>query len=258
MDPKLSIVFPAYDERERLPSTLERIAEWLGERCREVEIVVVDDGSKDGTGEVAGETARRLSLPLTLLRHEPNRGKGFAARRGMLAGRGDALLLTDADLSVPIEHLEAFEAALAEGPDAVIGSRHLSGSDIAVHQPLLRERLGSAFRVIAGALVAPGVSDFTCGFKLFRRAAAREVFGRQRLSGWGYDVEILVIARRLGLTVRELPVSWFDDRRSRVRLGRDVVRSAVDLLRIRGNDLLGRYGPGASVTATELERESRT
>jgi dolichyl-phosphate beta-glucosyltransferase len=253
----LSIVIPAFDERERLPASLDRIAAHLGERLPAVELLVVDDGSRDGTGAAARERAEALGLRLRLLRHEPNRGKGYAARRGMLEARGAAVLLTDADLSVSIDHLERFEARLRRGADAVIGSRHLPGAAITVHQPGFRERLGAGFRSLASRFVVPSISDFTCGFKLFERRAARAVFERQRIDGWGYDVEILLIAHRLGLELAEEPVVWRDDDRTRVRLVRDVVRSAAELLRIKWNDWLGRYAPSpAAAPAGEVGSES--
>jgi dolichyl-phosphate beta-glucosyltransferase len=243
--PALSIVIPAFDECERLPASLARIAEHLGAERGAVEVVVVDDGSADDTAGAAERAGAAHGLSLRVLRHAPNRGKGFAARRGMLDARGAAILLTDADLSVPIEHLGAFRDRLAAGARVVSGSRHAPGARIAVHQPAFRERLGGAFRGLAARLVAPGISDFTCGFKLFAHDAAREIFGRQRLWGWGYDVEILFIARRCGIAVEEAPVEWRDDRRTRVRLWRDAPRSLLDLLRIRWNDLRGLYAEPA-------------
>lgn len=243
--PALSIVIPAYDEAPRLPATLAAVAGHVRSRELDAEILVVDDGSRDATADVARRHGADHALALRVLGHAPNRGKGYAVRVGMLAARGDAVLLTDADLSVPLDHLDAFRERLAAGADAVIGSRRIAGARIAVHQPPQREWLGGVFRGLAAFAVAPGTSDFTCGFKLFTREAARAVFARQRLWGWGYDVEILFLARRLGLRVAEAPVTWSDDRRSRVRLWRDVPRSLADLARIRWNALRGRYdAPG--------------
>lgn len=247
-------MIPAYNESQRLPETLAVFARHLGDRRESVEIVIVDDGSADDTGAVATASARDLGLRLSVMRHTPNRGKGYALRRGMLAARGRTLLLTDADQSVSIDHLERFERRLAEGNHVVIGSRRMHGSDIAVHQPALRERLGSVFRGIASIFVVPGISDFTCGFKLFEREMAHEIFSRQRLWGWGYDVEIILIARRVGARLVEEPVRWEDDERTRVRLVHDGLRSFADLVRVRWNDLLGRYGPGAPAVVSPEER----
>ena len=239
--PVLSIVIPAYDEAQRIERALRSIASHFGDRRTEIETLVIDDGSRDGTADVAERVAGEIGLPLRVHREARNRGKGFAVRRGMLDARGDAVLFTDVDLSVSIDHVDRFLVRLGEGADAVIGSRRAPGANIARHQPALRERLGTAFRNLARLLLVPGISDFTCGFKLFSREAAQRIFPRQRLWGWGFDVEIALIAKRQGLRLVEEPVEWIDDARSRVRLGRDVVRSALDLVRVRWNDLLGRY-----------------
>lgn len=237
----LSIVLPAYQEADRLRDSLERIAAHLGERSAQTELIVVDDGSADATGDVARSAGAELGLSLRLLRHAPNRGKGFAVRRGALAARGSAVLVSDVDLSVSIDHLDRFLERLAAGAELVTASRRIPGAQIALHQAPLREWLGAAFRGLATLLLVPRVSDFTCGFKLFSRRAAREIFVRQRVWGWGYDVEILFIARRCGIRSAEVPVTWRDDPRSRVQLIRDIPRSLVDLARIRWHDLCGRY-----------------
>jgi dolichyl-phosphate beta-glucosyltransferase len=240
--PELSIVIPAYNEAERVGPSLGKIAAHVAHRGPAVEVLLVDDGSTDGTEAAARAAAGKLGLGINVLRYVPNRGKGHAVRAGMRAARGRAVLFTDTDLSVPISHLDRFEARLAGGDaDIVIGSRRAPGAQIVRHQPAARERLGTAFRDLARLLLVPGISDFTCGFKIFRRDAAQAVFGLQRLSGWGFDVEILLIAHRLGLRVVEEPVEWADDTRTRVRLGRDILRSAFDLVRIRWNDLRGHY-----------------
>lgn len=243
--PSVSIVLPAYNEAERIGPSIARIAAWLDGRGGDAEILVVDDGSEDETGAIALREAGRLGVPLRVLRHTPNRGKGHAVRIGMLAARGRAVLMTDVDLSVPIETLDGFLERLGTGADVVIGSRRTAGARVVRHQPALRERLGAVFTGLAGLLLVPGIDDFTCGFKLFRREAAQAVFAQQRLDGWGFDVEVLLIAHRLGLSTVSAPVEWTNDERSRVRLGRDILRSAGELLRIRWNDLRGRYGPGA-------------
>lgn len=239
----LSIVIPAFDEASRLPASLYRIAEFLADRRNTTEILVVDDGSRDDTRRAAEEASARLGLRLRTVSHARNHGKGRAARTGMLAATGDRLLLTDADLSVPMEFLDVFLARCDAVADMVIGSRHLAASILARRQSPMRERLGAAFRTIAASAVAPGISDFTCGFKLFRRAAAARIFGLQRIDGWGFDVEICVIARSLGLVIAEEPVTWTNDPGTRVRLVRDVLRSGSELARIRWNMLRGRYQP---------------
>jgi dolichyl-phosphate beta-glucosyltransferase len=233
--PDLSVVVPAYNEAARLPRTLERIEEFL--RGRRYEIVIVDDGSTDGTVEAARAAARR---ELVVLRNEGNRGKGYSVRRGMRAGRGARRLMTDADLSTPIEELERLERALDAGHDVAIGSRALEGARIEVRQPWYRENMGRLFNVFVRALALPGLRDTQCGFKLFSARAAEAVFAAARLDGFSFDVEALFIARRLGYRIAELPVVWRNDAATHVGLGGGF-QAFPDLLRIRLNQLRGCY-----------------
>lgn len=223
------------NEAERLPRTLERIATHLGGRRGTWEIVVVDDGSRDRTAE------RAEAAGATVLRNEANRGKGYAVRRGMLAARGARRLMTDADLSTPIEELERLGARMDEGHDVVIGSRALPGARIEVRQPWYRENMGRLFNLFVRALAVPGVMDTQCGFKLFTAAAARDVFSAMRLDGFSFDVEALFLARRKGYRIAEVPVVWRNDAASRVSLVRGFL-AFPDLLRIRANAWTGRYG----------------
>lgn len=233
----LSIIVPALDEEVRLPATLRRILDWADGQRRRVEIVVVDDGSADRTAEVAVE---RGDSRVRLLRLPANRGKGAALRAGVAASRGAFVLVTDADLSTPIEEAAALLAALEAGADVAIGSRKMPGATIVVHQPWLRERLGKVFTWLARQLIAD-VSDVTCGFKAFRGAAARDIFSRVRVYDWSFDAEVLLLATRLGYRLREVPVRWADCAGTKVRLGRDVLRSLEGLARIRLNAARGRY-----------------
>jgi dolichyl-phosphate beta-glucosyltransferase len=231
-------VIPAYNEALRLPATLARVREHLAARGLGHEIVVVDDGSKDETAAVAragGDVVR-------VLRHEPNRGKGYAVRRGMLAARGERRLMTDADLSTPIEELARLEAEIDRGFDVAIGSRAVAGARIEVHQPAYREAMGRLFNVFVQALLLPGLADTQCGFKLFTAVAAEAAFGPCRLDGFSFDVEALYVARRRGLRVAEVPVVWRNDAATRVGLGGGSAAFA-DLLRIRLLALRGAYGP---------------
>ncbi|MCU0257115.1 MAG: glycosyltransferase family 2 protein [Vicinamibacterales bacterium] len=241
--PVLSIVIPALNEAARLPRTLQRIAEDLEASHESHEILVVDDGSTDGTADAA---VRTLGPAVTVLRNDRNRGKGYSVRRGMLAAAGARRLMTDADLSTPIEERHALGVRLDAGDDIAIGSRALPGSRIEVHQPLLREGMGRAFNVFVRLLAVPGVRDSQCGFKLFTAAAAQAVFSRCRLDGFSFDVEALHVARRLGLRVAEVPVVWRNDAASRVTLVRGAAAFA-DLLRIRLNASRGRYGRGSGL-----------
>jgi len=232
--PALSIVIPAFNEAERLPRTLERIAAHLAGGGSGGEVLVVDDGSRDGTAE------RAEAMGATVLRNGANRGKGFAVRRGMLAAQGRRRLMTDADLSTPIEELDRLAARMDEGYDVVIGSRALPESRIEVHQPWFRENMGRLFNLFVRGLVVPGIRDTQCGFKLFTAEAARAVFSAARLDGFSFDVEALFLAARRGYRIAEVPVLWRNDAASRVSLRRGFL-AFPDLLRIRANQLAGRY-----------------
>jgi dolichyl-phosphate beta-glucosyltransferase len=238
-DPSLSVVIPAYNEISRLPATLAHLREWLSTRDGETEILVVDDGSTDQTAEAAREAGGE---GLVLLRHEPNRGKGYAVRRGMLAARGRRRLMTDADLSTPIGELSRLEEELDEGADIAIGSRAIAGARIEVHQPAYREAMGRLFNRVVQTLLLPGLQDTQCGFKLFSASAAEDAFGACRLDGFSFDVEALYVARRRGLRIVEVPVTWRNDAASRVSLGGGGA-AFVDLLRIRLLAWRGAYGP---------------
>ena len=237
--PALSVVIPAYNEALRLPATLARVRGHLVAQGVDHEVLVIDDGSTDGTAAVAGAAGDQVRV----LRHEPNRGKGYSVRRGMLAARGSRRLMTDADLSTPIEELANLEAALDRGFDIAIGSRAVAGSRVEVHQPAYREAMGRAFNALVQALLLPGLHDTQCGFKLFTGEAADAAFSACRLDGFSFDVEALYAARRRGLRIAEVPVVWRNDAASRVSLGGGGA-AFVDLLRIRFRALRGAYRRG--------------
>ncbi len=237
--PHLSIVIPAYNEEHRLPPTLARIVAWIGEQDFACEVVVVDDGSRDATADAARRALAGVAH--RVLVHETNRGKGAGLATGMTDARGEYVLMTDADLSTPIEELPKFLAVHATGIPVVIGTRKTKGANVIRHQSPLRERMGRVFTLLSNLLVCPGITDFTCGFKCFRADACREIFSRQREEGWAYDTEVLYLARRLGFEVREVPVSWTNDPSTRVRLLRDAAGSFMGLLRIRGRAIAGMY-----------------
>ncbi|GMV38398.1 MAG: hypothetical protein AMXMBFR64_01140 [Myxococcales bacterium] len=228
---KLTVVIPAYNEAERIGPTLDRIIAWLAENIRDYEILVVDDGSTDSTTDVV---ARRMqhTHQVRIVRNPGNRGKGWSVRRGMLDGEGDHLLMTDADLSTPMEELHHLAPHISTH-DVVIGSRATQGARILRHQPIYREWMGKVFNRMVQAIVLPGIVDTQCGFKLFRREVARDVFARVTTPGFGFDVEALYVARRLGYTIAEVPVVWIDDPATRVNAIRDSARMAADLVRIR-------------------------
>lgn len=229
----LSIVIPSYNEEKRLPGTLDRILEWLGPKhLKFQEVIVVDDGSKDGTAEVANHYSKPPS-PVRLLHNPGNRGKGYAVRHGMLAAEGDWILYTDADLSAPIEEVEKlYSAAVAQNAVIAIGSRAIDRSLVAVHQTVFREYSGRFFNRVMRMLTGLPFHDTQCGFKLFRSAAAMEVFSRQEQDGFSFDVEDLVIAKKLGLRAIEVPVRWSNVEGTKVTLAQGI-RSFTDLLKIR-------------------------
>jgi dolichyl-phosphate beta-glucosyltransferase len=237
----LLIVVPACNEARRLPGTFPRLIAYAANRSEPAEVIVVDDGSDDGTGEIAASLGEPYPF-VTVLRSGRNRGKHNAVRRGVLAPRFSHVLFTDVDPSTPIEETAKLGAALAAGTDVAIGSQRLAQSDIQVQQPWLRELAGRTFSGLVALLLLAGIHDSQCGFKAFRRRTADEIFGRQRLDGFGFDAEVLWLARRLGFRVAEVPIVWRDDHRTNVRLVRDSGGMLPDLGRVRLNAWTGRYG----------------
>jgi glycosyltransferase involved in cell wall biosynthesis len=232
----VSIIIPAFNEEKRLPSTLATVKGYLATSSWEFsEIVVVDDGSRDATAEVARAAGVRV------LRNPGNRGKGYSVRHGMLEAKGDWALFSDADLSAPIGELETlWAAAEREGAPCAIGSRALDRSLIGVHQPAFREQMGRVFNLLMRLETGLPFHDTQCGFKLFQTSAAREIFRRQRLDGFGFDVEVLFIAKRLGYRTLEVPVRWNDVAGTKVSmlLG---AKGFLDPLKVRWNGLTGKY-----------------
>ncbi len=234
----LSVVIPCFNEEGRLGRTLERIRDHLAGRQIDHEIIVVDDGSTDGTRRVA---AAFPTVRLTSIR--ANRGKGFSVRQGMLLAQGDLVLMTDADLSTPIEELDRF-LRLVETADVVIGSRALPGA--AVQTVWYRKLLGRLGHLMIAALAVRGITDTQCGFKLFRREAVAKVFPKQTLERYGFDFEVLFLAQRQGLRIHEEPVRWVNDPLSKVRW-RDYPGTLAEVLHVAWNRVRGDYGPARAV-----------
>jgi dolichyl-phosphate beta-glucosyltransferase len=244
----LSVIIPAYNEEQRIGETLRVVHAYLQRQPYPAEIIVVDDGSQDGTAAIV--RACHGWLPsVHLLQNGRNRGKGFSVRQGFLRARGEYLLFSDADLSTPIEEVEKLFAALREPYDIAIGSRALRESRVEVHQPWYREHMGRLFNVFVQALAVPGIWDTQCGFKCFRHAAGRAICQRMAAEGFGFDVEMLYLARRLGYRVCEVPVVWRHSPQTRVRVWRDSIAMMGDLLRIRWNDLRARYDQPTGMTS---------
>jgi len=241
----LSIVIPAFNEERRLPSTLETILAWLDASAYgDAEVLIVDDGSRDGTADLV--VARAHSDPrVRLVKNPGNRGKGFAVRHGMMEASGDWILMSDADLSAPIGELpKLFQAAAGNRAAIAIGSRAIDRSLIGVHQGRVRELSGIVFNGAMRLITGLSYADTQCGFKLYRRDAAREIFPRQLLDGFGFDVEDLVIAKCLGHAAVEVPVRWDNVEGTKVSLTQGM-RSFGELAVIRYNALRGRYNRGS-------------
>ncbi|MBV9105805.1 MAG: glycosyltransferase family 2 protein [Verrucomicrobia bacterium] len=232
--PLLSLVIPAYNEADRLPATLRRIEEHRRSWDFSSEIIIVVEPSEDGTLALA-ENAAKSTAQLVVLTHHERRGKGFAVRSGMLRARGNFVFFTDADLSTPVEDLEASLLRLRKDPsvDVIVGNRQHPESRILLHQNLCREWMGKFFNRIAQKVTGLKIRDTQCGFKGFRHRAANEIFGRQRIDGFSFDVEVLLLAQAMGFSTLEVPVHWTNSPTSRVRVLHDSVGTLGDLFRIR-------------------------
>jgi len=242
-----SIVIPAYNEGVRIKLTLQKIFSWA-ERCgQSIEVIVVNDGSRDATVEIVNEYAEKH--PFVRLLHNPgNRGKGYSVRNGMLRAHGDVLLFTDADLSSPIEEADKLFAAIASGADIAIGSRWLKTELQIQKQPLYRQLFGRLFNLTLRLVLGLRFKDTQCGFKAFSRQAAQAIFPRQNIERWGFDPELLYLARRLGFQTVEVPVAWAHREGTRISPLRDGFRMLGELLWIRWNSWSGKY------TASAVER----
>ncbi len=239
MSPELSIVIPAYNEELRLPATLERIAAYLKNRRRETEVVVVDDGSTDRTAEVAQSFSGRIPA-LRVVGNGVNRGKGFSVRHGVQEARGRIVLFTDADLSAPIEEADKLIDALQHF-DVAIGSRAVNRSLITVHESPFREFAGIIFNRIVRIILRLPFVDTQCGFKAFVRERCKIIFEQQTIERFGFDPELLYLARHHGLRAVEIPVRWGHSPATKISMMRDSLQMFLDVFKIRWNSLLGRY-----------------
>jgi glycosyltransferase involved in cell wall biosynthesis len=240
MQTSYSLILPAYNESERLTTSLPKVVEYVSQRQLDAEIIVVNDGSKDDTADVVRKFANVHPI-VRLLENPGNRGKGYSVRNGMLHARGDVLLFSDTDLSSPIFEADKLFAALSSGADVAIGSRWLQRELQTEPQPLVRQLYGRLFNLGLRIVLGLSFKDTQCGFKAFTRQAAHIIFSRQRIERWGFDPEILFLARKFKLKTVEVPVEWAHDHRSKINPIRDGLRMGSEVLQVRWNDIRGRY-----------------
>ncbi len=236
----LSIVIPAHNEEKRLPRTLEQVFAFLNQQDFTAEVVVVENGSSDRTLEIAQEYAGRH--PQLRVLQNDERGKGLAVRLGMLEARGQYRFICDADLSMPIEEVVKFIPPALSDFDVAIGSREAPGA-IRFNEPAYRHWGGRAINLAIRLLILPGLQDTQCGFKCFTAEASERLFQLQTLPGWSFDIELLYLARRAHLRVREVPIHWYFDADSKVKAVKDALNMLKDIFRIHRNARRGQYGP---------------
>jgi dolichyl-phosphate beta-glucosyltransferase len=237
---KYSIIIPAYNEGARLGATLDRVLHYIGAQGWDAEVLVVNDGSRDQTADLVRVSAQ-THPQLRLIENPGNRGKGYSVRNGMLHAIGEILLFSDADLSSPIEESTKLFAAIEAGADIAIGSRWLQPEMQTHRQSLLRQFYGRLFNLALRILLGLKFKDTQCGFKAFTRAAAHTIFRLERIERWGFDPELLYLARRAGLKVAEVPVAWAHVEGTRISPLRDGIRMFGEVLKIRWNALTGKY-----------------
>lgn len=236
--PFLSLVIPAHNEESRLPATLEQVFAYLTLQNYAAEVIVVENGSTDRTLEIAQSfTSRHTQLKVI---HTDERGKGLAVKQGMLAARGAFRFFADADFSMPVSEINRFLPPALPDCDIVIASRETPGA-VRYNEPFRRHLSGRIFNALIRLVVLPGLDDTQCGFKCFRARVAEEIFPRQTMPGWSFDVELLYIARRKGYRIKEIGIPWYFNPETKVSLVRDSLRMASDLFAIRRNARRGLY-----------------
>ena len=234
---ELSLLIPAYNEENIIKDTLEQVIGYLTKKKYEWEVIVVDDGSHDLTSKIADKFNKKK---VEVVRYDINRGKGGALKEGVEKASGDFVIFSDADLSVDISKIDEMLYALRKS-DVVIGSRRIQGAKIVVHQPMLRELMGRGYTAITRLVTGVKLTDFTCGFKGFRKKAAKDIFSKTLINRWAYDSEILFLAKKFRYKLTEIPVEWRNREDTRVVLRNVVLESLKDLIAIRVNDLSGKY-----------------
>lgn len=242
----LSIVIPAHNEESRLPPSLEKIDAFVRAQNFPCEVLVVENGSSDQTYEVTAELT--LTRPYLRVMRLKGRGKGLAVREGMLAARGEYRFICDADLSMPIEQVLRFIPPALDHPAVAIASREVKGA-VRYNEPQYRHLVGRVFNALVRFIALPGLQDSQCGFKLFRADVAERVFPLQTINGWTFDVEVLFIARRVGYAIQEVPIDWYHDSNSKIKVFKDSLRMLLDLIEIRRNAARGVYDERTQFTA---------
>jgi glycosyltransferase involved in cell wall biosynthesis len=237
-DPFLSLVIPVYNEEKRLPTSLKQVLEFIKAQSYSAEVIIVENGSQDATLEIAQSFAKQYPL-LRVLRNI-ERGKGLAVRRGMLEACGKFRFMCDIDFSMPIQEINRFLPPVLENYEVAIASREAPGA-VRYDEPRYRHFVGRGFNALIRIIALPGLDDTQCGFKCVKGSIAGELFKRQTLSGWSFDVEMLFIARRLGYRIVEVPIPWYFNPDSKIRVLKDSLHMGMDLLKIRLNELRGAY-----------------
>ncbi|MGC2477516.1 MAG: dolichyl-phosphate beta-glucosyltransferase [Candidatus Sulfotelmatobacter sp.] len=256
MEPTYSIVIPAYNEGARIGATLERVLSYVHAQGWDAEVIVINDGSRDSTAEIVQSFAAK-DPTLQLIDNPGNHGKGYSVRTGMLHARGRIVLFSDADLSSPIEESLKLFAALESGADIAIGSRWLRAELQTQRQPLHRQLFGRIFNILLRTTLGLQFADTQCGFKAFKRAAAQAIFPWQRIERWGFDPEILFLARKFGFRVQEVPVAWGHVGDARINPVVDGARMFQEMLRIRWYDLTGKYDGTDAMAASKARSTPR-
>lgn len=234
---KLSIVIPVFNEEQLIKQTLNKLDEYLKSMQISYEIVVVDDGSSDKTVYIVKNINNKK---IKFVKIKANKGKGAALKAGILESSGELIIFMDADLSVPLEYLEPLIVNLKKY-DVVIGTRRTKKSKIVVHQPVIRETLGRVFTKLTQLLTNTKLSDYTCGFKGFKKEVAHKVFKNSLIERWAYDAEIMFLANKYNYSISEIPVEWYNRAETKVKLGSAILTSFKDLIKVRINDFLGKY-----------------
>ena len=253
---EISIVIPAYNESARLGRTLDKVLKFVQESAWKAEVIVVDDGSRDGTADMVRGYAEKGSV-VRLIQNPGNRGKGYSVRNGVLNSRGEIILFTDADLSSPIEEAPKLLEALESGFDIAIGSRWVRSELQTQRQSAARQVMGRTFNILLRIVLGLNFKDTQCGFKAFRRSAAEVIFPLQRVERWGFDPELLFLARKFELQVAEVPVVWAHDEGSRINPLADGAKMFLEVLRVRWNDVMREYNAKTGSYHREMLAQGR-